>query len=54
MVGFSFEEIEFVPNIGENITNIVLNGETIAILENAQIIDTTDLNFIEYQSIEEI
>ena len=50
-VGFSFEEIEFVLNVDENMTNIVLNDEIIAIIEKTQIIDTTDLNFIEYQSI---
>ena len=48
------KEIEFVLNIDENMTNIVLNGEIIAILENTQIIDITDLDFIEYQSIKEI
>ncbi len=54
LVGFSFAEIEFVPNIDENMTDILLNGEIIAILENTQIIDTTNLDFIEYQSIQEI
>jgi Hemolysin-type calcium-binding repeat (2 copies). len=55
-VGFSFEEVEFVPNIDENMTNtnIVLNGEILAILKNPQIIDVSDLNFIEYQSLKDI
>ena len=53
-IGADNAEIEFVPNIDENMTDIFLNGEIIAILEKTQIIDTTDLDFIEYQSIQEI
>ncbi|MDE5120967.1 MAG: cadherin domain-containing protein, partial [Trichodesmium sp. St19_bin1] len=46
-VGFSSEEIELVSNISENMTNIILNSKIIAILENTQIINPNDLNFIE-------
>ena len=48
LVGFSSEGIELVPNISENVTNIILNSKTIAVLENTQITAPNDLNFIEY------
>ena len=47
-VGFSSEGIELVPNISENVTNIILNSKIIAVLENTQITAPNDLNFIEY------
>ena len=48
LVGFSVEGIELVPNISENVTNIILNSKTIAVLENTQITAPNDLNLIEY------
>ena len=48
LVGFSSEGIELVPNISENVTNIILNSKIIAVLENTQITAPNDLNFIEY------